>query len=488
MKQKLFIFGILILLAVALVGLNAATYVQKEKAPDSEMMPNRSTFNAGSTGTQAFYSLLSETGRNVSRWQRPVAELVTERKNKPATFVMIGALRREFTANEATRLLEWVSAGGRLVIIDREPPKDLIVTTANWKITLSPQNEVNPFLTVDPADKKQMTAATAAEKPVQPTGYTKGVNAVQPSRFTSSIFFERYSDPQPTRQVYEAAPPPPAPSPTPYDFLEPQPPPPMAAPANAQSETSDEEGGYSDDEEYEDELDTVGVFDAPIVHVGGTDRNLLIDAPFGQGRIIFLADPFIVSNAGIDLVDNAQLAINIVDSAGGLIAFNEYHHGYGSNDNRLLQYFAGTPVIAIFLQCVGLAGLILFSQSRRFARALPEAEPDRLSKLEYVSAMAELQRRTRAYDLAIENIYSDFRRRSTRLFGVDNRTTKYRELAALIAERTKLDINEVKELLFQCEEIIHGEPAGRKEIVRLVDGLRTVEEKLGLKRTAKGKI
>jgi hypothetical protein len=45
----------------------------------------------------------------------------------------------------------------------------------------------------------------------------------------------------------------------------------------------------------------------------------------------------------------------------------------------------------------------------RFARALPANEPNRLFKLEYVSAMAELQRRTKVYDLAIENIYNEFR-------------------------------------------------------------------------------
>ena len=65
MKQKFLIFLVLILLVLLLAGLNAATYVQKEKVADTEFGPNRSTYNAGSTGTQAFYALLSETGRNV---------------------------------------------------------------------------------------------------------------------------------------------------------------------------------------------------------------------------------------------------------------------------------------------------------------------------------------------------------------------------------------------------------------------------------------
>jgi hypothetical protein len=214
----------------------------------------------------------------------------------------------------------------------------------------------------------------------------------------------------------------------------------------------------------------------------------MADMAYGAGRIVYLSDPYIVSNAGINLVDNAQLAVNMVGSPDGIVAFDEYHQGFGNNSNRFFQYFAGTPVIAIFLQCAILVGFILFSQSRRFARPVPEYEPNRLSKLEYVSAMAELQARTRAFDLAIENIYTDFRRRTARLLGVDNHTTTRKEMAKMIAERTKLDPNDVEDVMFQCEDIVHGEPANKKIVLALIGRLRTIEEKLGLKRTGRTKI
>ena len=58
-------------------AVNAASYTQKEKTPDSEAVPNRSTYNSGATGTQAFYTLLAETGRKVTRWQDAPAALST---------------------------------------------------------------------------------------------------------------------------------------------------------------------------------------------------------------------------------------------------------------------------------------------------------------------------------------------------------------------------------------------------------------------------
>lgn len=520
MKQKLLIFGAFILLAIVLVGLNAASYVQKEKQPDTEMFPNRSTYNAGATGTRVFYELLSETGRNPVRWQEPPRALLAN-KNAPQTFVITGALKREYTDAEAKDLLKWVSEGGKLVIIDREPPRDLVTTTANWSISLSGNGEP-PDFDLDVSDAKQMTTGASAVKPVQPTVYTVNVNAVQPSKFASTVIFKRYSDGEnPKNKTVETiqgigvdVPPPPAKiSSTPLDedfFDEEQlkaaPTPKFQKPPTAfeKQSNSGAEPPVSFEETTnkvktmppnditvdvaEHENIPVPALGAPVVHLAGGGKNLLVDVPFGSGRIVYFADPFVVSNTGVNLVDNAQTAINVVAARGGTIAFDEYHQGYGTNNNRFLQYFAGTPVIAIFLQIALVAAFVFFSQSRRFARALPDAEPNRLSKLEYVAAMAELQRRTKAFDLAIENIYTDFRRRAGRLVGADVFTTPRAELARLIAERAGLNEFEIVELLRKCEDVMHGEPTNKTEVLRLAARLREIEEKLGLKRASKTKI
>ncbi len=441
MKQKLFIFIFLIFLVAILVGLNAATYTQKEKTPDSEISPKRSTFNSGATGLQAFYTLLSETGRKTVRWQEPPAALLTTR-NKPSVFVVAGRVRREFTPAEADDLMRWVAAGGRLVLLDREPPTDLIKMSGQWTVEVE-ANQNFEIMSADPSDTKKMTGNTPAAKPVQPSLYTAGINAVQPSQFAAAIIFERQGSER------------------------------DAPPPRSMSAKSDPYAAV-------DEV-------SPTVHIAQAQNNLLVDMPYGSGRVVILSDPFIVANSGIALVDNAQLAVNIV-SGDGIVAFDEYHQGYGADNNRFLQFFAGTPVVAIFLQAVVIVGFIFFSQSRRFARAVPEPEPDRLSKLEYVAAMAELQQRTRAFDLAIENIYTDFRRRVCRLLGLDNLTVRHRELSAAIAERSGLDRDRTETLLFKCEEIIRGEPTNKREVVELTTALREIEAKLGIRRAADKKI
>ncbi|MEQ1645220.1 MAG: DUF4350 domain-containing protein [Pyrinomonadaceae bacterium] len=432
MKQKIFILGFLILLVAVLAGLNAASYTQKETVPDSEVAPNRSTFNAGATGTQAYFSLLSETGRKAARWQQAPAALLTASANeRPAVFVITGNIKRAFSEPDTVQLLRWVSEGGRLVVIDREPPDGLAVTTSSWKVEFENEARFDVF-DVDPSDQTKMTADTPAIKPVQPGIYASSVNAVQPSRLASTVNIQRIAPGKDER-----------------------------IPSTIESPTDS----------------------GPLVHFANADRNLVVEAPFGSGKIVFVTDPYIVSNAGIAIADNAQLGINLVATNGGIIAFDEYHQGYGIDNNRFIQFFAGTPVVAIFIQAVVLIGFIFYSQSRRFARPVPEAEPDRLSKLEYVAAMAELQSRTRAYDLAIENIYNEFRRRAARLFGLEIHQATSRELAIRIAERVGLDRIQTETTLFKCEEIIRGEPTNKKQVVALTSELREIESKLGLART-----
>ncbi len=503
MKEKFLIFIALFALIIVLIGLNAASYVQQEKLPDNELRPNRSTYNVGATGTRAFYDLLAETGRNVTRWQQPISALLKYEANSPRTFVIIGKTLLEFEEKEITDLQQWIADGGRLVLIDRDPPEEFIKTSANWSISFG-KAEL-PFITTDPSNQKEMTEKTQAAKPVQPTILNENIIAVQPSRFASSIGLTKLSgkDAISTTQtetptiISEQTPDEIFESPEDIYSEDDAPPPPKVA-----DKENIEDSGIIRAKTKEEEIfappppiditpmitptpqivEEIEQISAPVVHLASADKNILVEIPFGDGQIVFLTDPYIVSNGGINMVDNAQIGINLLASYEGIIAFDEYHQGFGKNHNPLLAYFEGTPVIAFFLQIAALIGLIFYTQSRRFARALPADEPNRLSKLEYVAAMAQLQERTKAFDLAVENIYKDFRRRASRLVGADNLSVSRSELAKLIADRIEPSADEIEQIMFKCEDIIHGEPTNKKEVINLISRLRELETELGLRR------
>ncbi|NJM51988.1 MAG: hypothetical protein HC846_00550, partial [Blastocatellia bacterium] len=210
------------------------------------------------------------------------------------------------------QILRWVSEGGKLVIIDRYPNESFISTTANWTLK---NDSINSFaFNIDPANQQQMIAGTPAIKPNQPSIFTRGINAVQPSRFAASLIVNYGFT---TGEKPEASVTPMYGFPTPKATLMP-----TINPPNQKEEI----------------IETTAL-NAPFVHLFDKQKNILVDFPYGAGQIVYLTDPFIISNAGISLVDNAQLGVNVVSSREGIIAFDEYHQGYGANAGSVWGYF-----------------------------------------------------------------------------------------------------------------------------------------------------
>jgi len=437
MRQRLTIVLTIVVILGLLVILNTITYVKEQKVNDSEFTANRSTYHAGPTGTRAFYDFLSESGHKVMRWREATEKLLGSSGPKVKTFVVIGRTQLPFTSEETTVLLRWIGEGGHFVLIDRDPETSLMPRSGNWMIA-SHQLDF-PQFDLNANDQKQMTETVTALKPVQPTLLTQQIEEVMPSRFAARM---------------------------------------KVVAMNSVSAEHSGEHKLPSVEIVENE--TENNLAAPVVHISDRDGALLVDYAYGAGRITVLGDPYVVANNGISSHDNLQLAINLVSSVDGLVAFDEYHQGKGITQNEFASYFAGTPVLPIVAQVILLILFVLWTRARRFARPLPLVQVDRRSSLEFVASMSELQERSRAFDLAVENIYSRTRRVLSRYAGVDYNSSRS-EVAARVAMRSTLDAHGLETLMRQCEETINGAPTSWRQAIDLVRRLREVERALGLR-------
>ena len=455
MRQRLTIILTFVVIVGALIIINTVTYVEQEKLPDSELLPNRSTYHSGPTGARAFHDFLSESGYKVMRWREAPEKLLSKAGEHVSTFVVIGVTRLPFSQEQIKALHQWIANGGCLLLIDREPAQRLLPKAGNWAIYSRSLDF--PPLDIDPGDASVMTKDVEAFKPVQPTWLTRKVEFVMPSRFAGRLSVVPAPKPTPSPHSLPAA------KSTPDDEDDEPiegPPPRVAEPEKSEAST------------------------APVIHVADKNGALLVDYTYGEGRVIVLSDPYIVTNRGIRTDDNLQLAINAVSGRDGLIAFDEYHQGHGASGNAFAVYFAGTPVLAIGAQLLLVVLLILWTNARRFARPLPLAQVDRRSSLEFVASMAELQERSRAFDLAIENVYTRTRRVLARYAGVTYNSSRA-EIATRIAARSKVEAQQLETLMRQCEDIINGEPINWRQAVDLVKRLRELEKKLGLRMRAR---
>lgn len=453
MRKRFGILATIILAIGILVAINSLTYVSEEAPRDSEFAPNRSTYHAGPTGTRAFYDLLSESGHRVMRWRESPEQLLGKAGDQVGTFVIIGDTRVAIEDEEAKSLLYWVRNGGRLVLIDRHVQNVLLPASDTWAVTTEFLNY--PDITSDPADRATMIEGITPLTPAQPTLLTRGVDSVMTSRYYAAIRVTSNSE--------------------------------TKKPENEPTLGSNEPVIVEPEEDDEGEPDTEGIplenaptSPAPVVHLANGRSAILVDYPHGAGRIIVLSDPYLVANGGISLQDNLQLALNLVSTPGQMVAFDEFHQGHGVTRNAFASYFAGTPVLAICGQIALLILVVLWTRGRRFGRPLPLPFVDRRSSLEFVGSMAELQQRARAYDLAIENVYSRTRRVLARYAGMDYNSPRS-EIANRVASRSSIDAHQLETLMRQSEEAINGGGISERQSVQLVQRLREVERSLGLR-------
>lgn len=216
-------------------------------------------------------------------------------------------------------------------------------------------------------------------------------------------------------------------------------------------------------------------------HIGDGTKAVLADTRVGQGRLILLTDPHVVANNGLAQADNVVAALNLfVDQPAGKIAFDEYHHGYGAStaSSGLMAYFRGTPVPWMMGQAALIALVVVYSYGRRFARPIPLRQERRTTNLEFVSSMANITRLARASDLAMQNIYSEFRKRLCGFSGLPVKVDNVR-LADVAASRAGIDPQALGALLYRCEEVAAGEKISDSELLKLVSRIREIEATLG---------
>ncbi len=449
MRQRLTIITTFVVIIGVLVMLNSVTHLQPEKTHDLEITPNRSTYHNGPTGLRALHDFLSESGYKVIRWRETPKKLLGESGKLVTTFVVVGQTQIPFDEDDDRALRDWVKQGGRLVLIDREL-HNVAPESSGWRIFATPLD--TPTFEVDPASSSQMTNGITALKPVQPTVLTSNIQSILPSRFAARLRVEPPSELSALSKPGWGIGPP-------------------------ASSTRRADTGVGPPTAPPAEMPTT--YTAPVVHIADNHGALLVDYTCGFGKVIVLSDPYIVSNGGIKLNDNLQLAINAITGRDGVIAFDEYHQGRGVTGNAFAAYFAGTPVLALAAQIVLLALLMLWTNARRFGRPLPLAQVDRRSSLEFVASMAELQERSGAFDLAIENIYTRTRRVLARHAGLNYNSSRS-EIASRIADRSSIDKQKLETLMRQCEEAINSGSINARQSIDLVKRLRDVEKRLGL--------
>jgi hypothetical protein len=183
-------------------------------------------------------------------------------------------------------------------------------------------------------------------------------------------------------------------------------------------------------------VDRVGSLSlGPNALVLATDGRSPIAAQVREGRGLFYViaslGPFLAG--GLGEADNARVALAFAHdtvAAGGVVAFDEYHHGYHPSTDVLVLLQSTWPGRAlVFASVAGFLYLVL--SGRRLGPPVPLDPRPARSSLDYIRGFAGLVRRSGRGEIARRRLRRDLRSGLARALGLDPGQDFERVLATL---------------------------------------------------------
>ncbi len=119
--------------------------------------------------------------------------------------------------------------------------------------------------------------------------------------------------------------------------------------------------------------------------------------PRGRGRFIALAEPRLLTNAGLSRAEHAVFAVHLAALAAGgrRIAFDEFHHGFEEGQGAFALLW-DSPLMGALALGVLAAFLGILASDRRLGPPIRLRREERRKPAEFIDALAGLCRRQRA--------------------------------------------------------------------------------------------
>jgi hypothetical protein len=402
--------------AIALLFLLAALLGALSGERRADVVLRRpSTYFTDTSGARALLLVMKKLLSGAEQWRQPLTRLpVPIKENFPSTLIVAGPLL-PISSAEVENLDHWISNGGQLILASADgwPMRERKASQINHEENSEPRKPA------DPQDRRKASAKI-------PSYLSTHAPRLQWSEAKSAV-----------REATGASVP--------------------ASPLNLRLERHFSSTG-----------------DLNVVASASDNAALAVELPFGQGRIIAIADPMAISNGALRTADNAVWLVTLAAAWGnGRVIFDEYHHGFGAQRSAatLAWAFSQTPWGWCLWQIAAAGLLYLFLCQRRFGRISEPPEPDHSSPLEIIDARAGIFQAAAAKRLAANLIMQNLSHELSQSHGrivevatlnpqaeknlaIENHIGRWAELQSLVAKV------ESGEALSEREFIAIGKLAG----------------------------
>lgn len=209
--------------------------------------------------------------------------------------------------------------------------------------------------------------------------------------------------------------------------------------------------------------------------------------PHGKGKVVLVGSGSVIDNENLDRYDNARFAYFLVrrmaEGRRGDVLFDEFHQGHSAEGKSLWDLVGvGFRRAGVHLLLVTLLGV--WAAAKRLGLPVP-LPPRTRTSAEYVASVADLYRRARRRDAALETLFEQFRRDLCRTAGVGAEVLDT-ALAKRVAQVQGLPQQEqaLKDLLSLCRQklSVSTKEFTEKDLLTLAQALERARKELGIVR------
>jgi hypothetical protein len=190
--------------------------------------------------------------------------------------------------------------------------------------------------------------------------------------------------------------------------------------------------------------------DVPLYGEG--EKTVAVLVHRGKGRIVWLASPVPLCNAGLKAKGNAEFLGNVLAVAGSRRVLWDLYFSEDAPGKR--SPFRVPALLAASAQLLFIFGLIVFTHSRRSGpeRAFVEG-PQPMSQMEFVDTLASLYQTAKASNVTVQIMYTRFAYLAGRRFGTS--PANVNKIGEFVANATGEPTREVTDFLTECDNIQH---------------------------------
>jgi hypothetical protein len=201
----------------------------------------------------------------------------------------------------------------------------------------------------------------------------------------------------------------------------------------------------------------------------------VVEYAWQKGHVVWWASSTPLENGSITRGHNLDLFLDSLGPREGhKFYWDESMHG---EIRTTFSYAGGAAWTTLWLGLLGVAGLVVFSFSRRSGPLRELPAPARATPIEFLEALGSLYRNAGAASTAVAIAFERFRRHTLRLCGMRGQKMDAAELSAVIRRRFPGADASLEADLKACEETGWGETAQPREALRLIQILHGHREK-----------